>query len=249
MKDVELDHFDTRNNPARTRLHHCICCTTLQYMNDDPRYHRAYGGSCLILPCGVQYKERLFPEILEPQNHWVPLTDPISQESFPMKLMVDFRSMDAIFKGCYGDSFLYSDVDLGQLRWWEIHLPPYQGEIPTPPAPSYLQAKQFKALKQSPLQAVMPTTVAESPKTKHSSGKGRHHHSSGRGLNTSTPKRPDPTSAKKPSSSKEPVPKEQDKSPRSPGSHKHGHSPAQKTSTNSTPPSPLAPAGLMAYAV
>ena len=33
-------------------------------------------------------------------------------------------------------------------------------------------------------------------------------------------------SAKKPSSSKEPVPKEQDKSPRSHGSRKHGHSPS-----------------------
>ena len=28
MKDVEPDHFDTHNNPARTRLHHCICHTT-----------------------------------------------------------------------------------------------------------------------------------------------------------------------------------------------------------------------------
>ena len=30
--------------------------------------------------------------------------------------MGDFRSMDPIFKGCYGDLFLYSDVDLGQLQ-------------------------------------------------------------------------------------------------------------------------------------
>ena len=79
MKDVELDHFDTHNNPTGTCLHCCICHTTLQYMNDDPHYHRAYGGSHLILPCGAQYKEQLFPEILEPQNHWVPLTDPITQ--------------------------------------------------------------------------------------------------------------------------------------------------------------------------
>ena len=30
VKDVELDHFNTRNNPARTHLHHCICHATLQ---------------------------------------------------------------------------------------------------------------------------------------------------------------------------------------------------------------------------
>ena len=113
MKDVELDHFDTLNNPAGTCLHHCICCATLQHMNDNPCHHREYGGSCLILPCGAQYKERLFPKILKLQNHWAPLTDSVTKEPFPMELVGDFRSTDPIFKGCYGDSFLYSNVDLG----------------------------------------------------------------------------------------------------------------------------------------
>ena len=116
MKDMELDHFDTRNNPAGTCLHCCICHATLQYMNDDPRYHRAYDRSWLILPRGTQYKEQLFPKILKPWNHQVPLIDPITKEPYSMKLMGDFRSMDPIFKGCYGDSFLYSNVDLGQLQ-------------------------------------------------------------------------------------------------------------------------------------
>ena len=113
VKDVEPDHFDTLNNPARTHLHHCICSATLQHMNDDPCHHREYGGSCLILPHRAQYKEQLFPEILEPRNHQAPLTDPVTKEPFPMELVGDFRSTDPIFKGCYGDSFLYSDVDLG----------------------------------------------------------------------------------------------------------------------------------------
>ena len=38
MKDVEPDHFDTHNNPAGTCLCCCICHTTLQQMNDDPRH-------------------------------------------------------------------------------------------------------------------------------------------------------------------------------------------------------------------
>ena len=57
MKDVEPDHFNTCTNPARTCLHRCICHATLQYMNDDPRYSRAYGGSHLILPHRAQYKK------------------------------------------------------------------------------------------------------------------------------------------------------------------------------------------------
>ena len=74
-----------------------------------------------------------------------------------------------------------------------------------------------------------PNSAVESPKTKYSGGECRHHCSSGRGSNTSTPKHPDSTSAKKPSISKEPAPKEQDKSPRSCSSHKHGHSPSPST--------------------
>ena len=113
VKDVEMDHFDTHNNPTRTHLHHCICHATLQYMNDGPSYHRAYGGSHLILPHGAQYKEQLFPKILKLWNHWALLIDSATKEPFPMKLVRYFMSKDPIFKGCYGDSFLYSDVDLG----------------------------------------------------------------------------------------------------------------------------------------
>ena len=68
--------------------------------------------------------------------------------------------------------------------------------------------------------------AVESPKTKCSGSKGGHHHSSGCSSNTSTPKCPDSTSAKKPSSSMEPALNEQDMSPRSCGSRKHCHSPS-----------------------
>ena len=201
VRDMEPDHFNTCNHLARTRLHHCICRTILQYMNDDPNQHREYAGSHLILHSEAQYKERLFPEILEPWNHWEPLKDPATKEPFPMELVGDFRSTDPIFKGCYGNSFLYTDMDLGRLRWRGIHLPPYRSEIPAPLAPSYLQAKQPKATKWSPLRAVTLNPAVESPKAKHSSSKGGHHHSSGRSSKTSTLKCPDSTSAKKPSSS------------------------------------------------
>ena len=50
VRDVEPDHFDTHNNLAGTCLCHCICHATLQYMNDDPKQHREYSRSHLILP-------------------------------------------------------------------------------------------------------------------------------------------------------------------------------------------------------
>ena len=123
MSDVELDHFDTHNNPAGTYLCCCICHATLQYMNDDPNQHTEYSRIHLILPHGAQYKERLFPKILEPWNHWEQLMDSTTKKPFSMELVGDFRSMDLIFKGCYGDSFLYTGTEFGQLRWHGIHLP------------------------------------------------------------------------------------------------------------------------------
>ena len=130
VRDVEPDHFDTHNNPAGTHLRHCICCAMLQFTNDDPNQCREYSGSQLILPHGAQYKERLFPKILKPQNHQGLLTDPTDEEPYPMELVGDFRVMDPIFKGCYGDSLLYTGGELDQLRWWGIHLPPYRIRSP-----------------------------------------------------------------------------------------------------------------------
>ena len=85
----------------------------MQHMNDNPNQHREHASSHLILPHGAQYEEQLFPKILEHWNHWVLLTNSVTKEPFLMELVGDFRSMDSIFKGCYGDSFLYPDVDLG----------------------------------------------------------------------------------------------------------------------------------------
>ena len=200
VRDVEPDHFNTCNNLAGTCLHCCICHATLQFTNDDPNQCREYSRSQLILPCGTQYKEQLFPKILKLQNHWGLLTDPTNKEPFPMELVGDFRATDPIFKGCFSYSLLYTDRELGRLRWHGIHLPPYQGEIPTPLAPSYLQARQPKVMKWSPPRAATPNPSVESPKTKCSGGKGRPHCSLGCSSNTSTLECPDSTSAKKPSS-------------------------------------------------
>ena len=70
---------------------------------------------------------------------------------------------DPIFKGCYGDSLLYTSRELDRLRQQWIHLPPYRGKIPTLPAPSYQQARQPKVMKQSPPRAETPSPPVELP--------------------------------------------------------------------------------------
>ena len=141
-----------------------------------------------------------------------------------MELVGDFRATDPIFKGCYGDSLLYTGGELDQLRWWGIHLPLYWGKIPTLAAPSYQQARQPEAMKRSPPRAVTPSPPVESRRAKHSGDKGSPTRSSGHSSNTSTPKCPNSTSIKKPSSSKGLTSNGLERSPKAHGSHKHGHS-------------------------
>ena len=112
IKGIKPDHFDTRNSPAGMCLHHCVCRATLQFSNDDPKQCTKYIGSHLILPCRVQYNNRLYPSISELWNHHGPLIDPAMGESCPMEVVGDFRATDPIFKGCYKDSLLYSEADL-----------------------------------------------------------------------------------------------------------------------------------------
>ena len=145
MRDVEPDHFDTHNNLARTHLCHCICRTTLQYMNDDPSQHREYAGSHLILPHGAQYKERLFPEILEPRNHWAPLTDSVTKEPFPMELVGDSGQRTQSSKGVmvthsctltqtWADSggMGYTFLHTGVKSWHHQRLPTCKPSSPRP---------------------------------------------------------------------------------------------------------------------
>ena len=112
VKGIEPDHFDTCNSSAGTRLHRCVCRATLQFSNDDPKQCTKYVGSHLIMPHGAQYNDCLYPSILEPQNQCGPLIDPIMGEPCPMEVVGDFKAADPIFKGCYGDSLLYSEDDL-----------------------------------------------------------------------------------------------------------------------------------------
>ena len=123
-------------------------------------------------------------------------------------------------------TLLYSNADLCRLRRWKIHLPAFQGEIPVPPAPSYRQVREPAVTKQSPQRAAALDTPAESAKAKCSSKKSGPQQGSGHSSNTSTPKCPDSTSAKKPSCPKESTLDDQAKSPQAHSSRKRDRSPS-----------------------
>ena len=226
VKGIKPDHFDFRNSPTGMCLHCCVCRATLQFSNNDPKQCTKYVGSCLIMLHWAQYNNCLYPSILEQQNHHGPLIDPAMGEPCPMEVVGDFKAADPIFKGCYGDSLLYLDDDLAQLRWQKVYLPTFQEEIPMPPAPSYWQDRELVAAKQSPHRVAAPDMSMESPKTKHSSSKNEPLQGTGCSSNTSTPKCPDSMSAKKPSHPQESIPDHQAKSPQAHSSWKHSHLPS-----------------------
>ena len=225
IKGVKPKHFDTQNIPVVMRLHHCVCWATLQFSNDDPKQCTKYVGSHLIMPCGAQYNDLLYPSILEPWNHHGLLIDPMMGEPCPM-VVGDFKTTDPIFKGCYRDSLLYSEDDLAWLRQQKVYHPTFQEEIPVPPAPSYRQDRESVAAKQSPCREAAPDTSVESPKTKHPSSKSGPPWGMGCSSNTSSPKCPDSTSAKKPSRPQESTPDHQAKSPQACSSQKCSYSPS-----------------------
>ena len=80
--------------------------------------------------------------------------------------------------------------------------------------------------KQSPHRVAASDTPVESPKAKHSSSKSGSQRGSRHNSNTSTPKRPDTMSAKKPSCPKESTMEDQAKSPQACSSQKRGCSPS-----------------------
>ena len=95
-----------------------------------------------------------------------------------------------------------------------------------PPAQSYQQNSKPVAAKQSPHRVAAPDTSVESPKTRHSSSKSRPVWGTGCGSNTSTPKRPDSMSTKKPSHPQASTPDHPAKSQQARKSQKHSHSPS-----------------------
>ena len=174
------------------------------------------------MPHGVQYNDHLYPTILEPWNHHGPLIDPVMGEPCLMEVVGDFKAVDPIFKGSYGDSLLYLEDDLACLRWQKVYLPTFQAEIPVPPSLSYQQNREPVAAKQSPCSSAALDLSVECPKTRCSSSKSGPPQGTGCGSNTSTPKHPDSTSAKKPSHPQESTPDCQVKSPQACSSRKCG---------------------------
>ena len=180
--DVEdQNHLNTAASPSGMYICCCICHTLLQRVDKDPVCQRTYEGSYLVIPHRTQYRT-LFPEIITPCNHWGPLIDHNTRESYPMATVGDFCLVNPIFHGSPGDSLLFKEDDLDRLKRKGFCVSTYREEKPPPTVP-----KEDKH--RSP--HIKENMLSSSHKEEES------HKTSGRNSGASSPWVPDSTSSKK----------------------------------------------------
>ena len=133
--DVEdQNHFNTAASPSGMHTRSYICCALLQHVDKDPVHWRTYEASCLVIPCGAQYRT-LFPEIIMPHNHWGLLIDHNTAEPYPVAAVGDFCLIDPIFPGSPGDSLLFKEDNLDRLKRKGFCVSTYREEKPPPTVP------------------------------------------------------------------------------------------------------------------
>ena len=123
----DQNHFNTASSPSGLCTCSCICCTLCQQTDMEPVCQRTYEGSHLIIPHGAQYRTP-FPEITAPHSYQSPLIDHNTQEPYPMVATGDFCLMDPIFPDSPGDSLLFKEDDLAQLKRKGFCIPNYKEE-------------------------------------------------------------------------------------------------------------------------
>ena len=129
----------------------------------------------------VVHSAGLFLETIMPCNHQGPLIDHNTGKPYPMAAAGDFWLMDPIFPGSPGDSLLFKEDDLAQLKRKGFHVPTYREEKPQPTVPNEDKHKSPWAKENLP-----------------SSSQEESHKTSGRNSRALSPWAPDSTSCKKP---------------------------------------------------
>ena len=79
-------------------------------------YERMSCGGHLIIPRGMQFGQKLFPEIVIPRNHAAPYPDPTTGLEAPFMTVGPFSSTDPLFPGVARDWQLYTTQEVMYLK-------------------------------------------------------------------------------------------------------------------------------------
>ena len=73
-------------------------------------------AGCLLIPRGVQFGPKLFPELVILRNHAGPLVDSGTGHEAPFWTVGSFRAVDPIFPGFPGDLALFTAEEVAKLK-------------------------------------------------------------------------------------------------------------------------------------
>ena len=102
----------------------------LSMPNWDPSERKHIKGGRLLIPRGVHFDPKLFPELVVPHNHAGPLVDSAMGHDAPLRTVGSFRAVDPIFPGFPGDLALFTAEEVAKLK--EL------GVLTSPPTPEFL---------------------------------------------------------------------------------------------------------------
>ena len=109
---TQMNFRSLENHPVSFNAAGLLVCQLLA--RDCPLHEymmeRCHG--CLLIPRGVHFSPKLFPQILIPHNHVTPYRDPQMGEDVPFVTVGPFASMDTLFPGSAGNPDLYTDEEV-----------------------------------------------------------------------------------------------------------------------------------------
>ena len=96
----------------------------LSVPNWDPSERKRTKGGCLLIPRGVQFGPKLFPELVILHNHAGPLVDSATGHDAPLRTVGSFRAVDPIFPSFPGDLALFTAEEVAKLKELGVLTPP-----------------------------------------------------------------------------------------------------------------------------
>ena len=96
----------------------------LSVVNWNPAERKLTTGGCLLIPRGVQFGPRLFPDLVMLRNHAAPLIDSSMHQEVPFQTVGPFRATDPVFPGLPGDLELFTVEEVAKLKELGVLNPP-----------------------------------------------------------------------------------------------------------------------------
>ena len=96
----------------------------LSVPNWEPTERKLTMGGCLLIPRGLHFGPKLFPDLVILRNHLGPLIDSITWQEMPFQMVGPFQATDLIFPSLPGDLELFTAKEVAKLKELGVLNPP-----------------------------------------------------------------------------------------------------------------------------